>query len=117
MEIVSAKVAVDTMRNRDEIILANMATDKIKRGVLNELVDPDLKIERNEEVKVSVAAVAELAFECLAIERDFRPTMKQVAARLAEIKEVLQESTESSKSTPTSSLFSPQENWPGIGSD
>ncbi|GLJ09804.1 hypothetical protein SUGI_0116200 [Cryptomeria japonica] len=120
VEIISAKVAVDIMRNRNEISLANMATDKIKRGVLDELVDPELKIERNQEVKVTVAAVAELAFECLAIERDFRPTMKEVVARLTEIKEMLQESSESStsiSSTPTSSLTSLQENWPGVASD
>ncbi|XP_059072864.1 LEAF RUST 10 DISEASE-RESISTANCE LOCUS RECEPTOR-LIKE PROTEIN KINASE-like 1.2 [Cryptomeria japonica] len=120
VEIISAKVAVDIMRNRNEISLANMATDKIKRGVLDELVDPELKIERNQEVKVTVAAVAELTFECLAIERDFRPTMKEVVARLTEIKEMLQESSESSNSvssTPTSSLTSLQENWPGVASD
>ncbi|XP_057839971.2 LEAF RUST 10 DISEASE-RESISTANCE LOCUS RECEPTOR-LIKE PROTEIN KINASE-like 1.4 [Cryptomeria japonica] len=113
MEIISAKVAVDTMRNRNEISLANMATDRIRRGVLDELVDPDLRIGRNHEVKVTVAAAAELAFECLAIERDFRPTMKEVVARLTDIKEMLQESTESSNSiseSPASSLISLQEN-------
>ncbi|XP_057839979.1 LEAF RUST 10 DISEASE-RESISTANCE LOCUS RECEPTOR-LIKE PROTEIN KINASE-like 1.4 [Cryptomeria japonica] len=115
MEIISAKVAVDTMRNRNEISLANMATDKIRRGVLDELVDPDLKIGRNHEVKVTVAAVAELGFACLAIERDFRPTMEEVVARLTEIKEMLQESTETSNfisESPTSSLISLQENCP-----
>ncbi|GLJ09800.1 hypothetical protein SUGI_0116130 [Cryptomeria japonica] len=89
MEIISAKVAVDNKRNRNEISLANMAKDKIRRGVLDELVDPGLKFERNQEVKVTVAAVAELAFECLAIETDSRPIMKEVVARLKEIKEML----------------------------
>ncbi|GLJ09813.1 hypothetical protein SUGI_0116320 [Cryptomeria japonica] len=98
VEIISAKVAVDIMRNRNEIGLAKMATYKIRRGVLDELVDPDLKMGRNHEVKVTVAAVADLAFECLAIERDFRPTMKEVVARLTEIKKMLRESTESSNS-------------------
>ena len=87
-EIISAKVAVDIMRNRNEISLANMATDKIRRGVLNELVDPNLLIERNEDVKVNVVAVAKLAFECLAIERECRPAMKEVVFCLMEIKEM-----------------------------
>ncbi|XP_057839958.2 LEAF RUST 10 DISEASE-RESISTANCE LOCUS RECEPTOR-LIKE PROTEIN KINASE-like 1.2 [Cryptomeria japonica] len=99
MEIISAKKAVDIMRNRSEISLANMAIDKIRRGVLDELVDPDLKIESNDEVKAVVVAVAELAFECLARERDFRPCMKEVVARLEQIKEMLQQSIESSKFT------------------
>ncbi|XP_057839941.2 LEAF RUST 10 DISEASE-RESISTANCE LOCUS RECEPTOR-LIKE PROTEIN KINASE-like 1.2 [Cryptomeria japonica] len=120
VEIISAKVAVDIMRNRNEISLAKMATDKIRRGVLDELVDPDLKMGRNHEVKVTVAAVADLAFELLAIERDFRPTMKEVVARLTEIKKMLRESTESSNSTSStsiSSVTSVQENWRGVAPD
>ncbi|KAH9307157.1 hypothetical protein KI387_043829 [Taxus chinensis] len=91
VELISAKVAVDTGRNNNEISLAYMAIDKIRTGALGELVDPDLKIVKNHEVKVMVGAVAELAFECLARERDFRPGMKQVVSRLEEIKQ-LQES-------------------------
>ncbi|GLJ09792.1 hypothetical protein SUGI_0115930 [Cryptomeria japonica] len=107
VEIISAKVAVDTNRNRNEISLANMATDKIRRGVLDESVDPDLKIETNHEVKAMVATVSELAFECLAIERDFRPSMKEVVARLEQITEMLQQSIESSKLTSISPTASP----------
>ncbi|XP_059072416.1 LEAF RUST 10 DISEASE-RESISTANCE LOCUS RECEPTOR-LIKE PROTEIN KINASE-like 1.2 [Cryptomeria japonica] len=102
VEIISAKVAVDMNRNRNEISLATMAIEKIRRGVLDELVDPDLKIESNHEVKAMVAAVAELAFECLARERDFRPSMNDVVARLEQINEMLQQSIESSKFTSIS---------------
>ncbi|GLJ09776.1 hypothetical protein SUGI_0115730 [Cryptomeria japonica] len=107
VEIISAKVAVDIMRNRNEISLAIMFIDKIRRGVLDELVDPDLKIEKNHEVKAMVAAVAELAFECLAGERDLRPYMKEVVARLEQIKEMQQQSSESSKLTSISPMASP----------
>ncbi|GLJ09784.1 hypothetical protein SUGI_0115840 [Cryptomeria japonica] len=116
VEIISAKVAVDMNRNRNEISLANMAIDKIRRGVLDELVDPDLRIETNHEVKPMVAAVSELAFECLAIERDFRPSMKEVVACLEQITEMLQQSIESSKLTSISPTASPL-SVPIMGSD
>lgn len=117
VELISAKVAVDIMRTRHEISLANMALDKIRRGVLDELVDPDLKIESNEEVKAMVVAVAELAFECLARERDFRPCMKQVVARLEQITEMQQKSTESSKFTSFSLAASTPLSAPIMGSE
>ncbi|XP_057839983.2 LEAF RUST 10 DISEASE-RESISTANCE LOCUS RECEPTOR-LIKE PROTEIN KINASE-like 1.2 [Cryptomeria japonica] len=87
VEIISAKVAVDTSRNRNEIMLAVMASDKIRRGVLGEILDPDLQIGMKEEVKLVVSAVAELAFRCLATDKDVRPDMKEVATRLEEIQE------------------------------
>ncbi|GLJ09832.1 hypothetical protein SUGI_0116670 [Cryptomeria japonica] len=87
VEIISAKVAVDTSRNTNEIILAVMASDKIRRGVLDEILDPDLQIEMEEEVKLVVSAVAELAFRCLATDRDVRPDMQEVATRLEEIRQ------------------------------
>ncbi|KAH9306216.1 hypothetical protein KI387_010620, partial [Taxus chinensis] len=87
IEIISAKVAVDITRDRNEISLADMAIDNIRKGVLDELVDPDLKIEENDEVKVMVAAVAELAHECLGRERDSRPGMKVVVSRLEQLKQ------------------------------
>ncbi|KAH9310140.1 hypothetical protein KI387_038051, partial [Taxus chinensis] len=119
VELISAKVAVDITRNRSEISVANMAIDKIRRGVLDELVDPDLKIETDHEVKVMVAAVAELAFECLARDRDFRPDMKEVVSRLGEIKQ-LQESKVSSRHidmTSTVSLNAVEEKLPIMSSD
>ncbi|GLJ09802.1 hypothetical protein SUGI_0116160 [Cryptomeria japonica] len=90
-----------------------MAKNKIRKGVLDELVNPYLKIGRNHEVKATVAAVTESAFECLATYRDFRPTMKEVGSRLIEIKEMLQESIESCnsiRSVPRYWLTSLQEN-------
>jgi serine/threonine protein kinase len=86
MEIISAKIAVDINRNRKEINLASVAITKIQEGALHELVDPQLEIEVNHEVKVMISAVAELAFRCLASERDDRPHMKEVVAQLEKIR-------------------------------
>lgn len=87
MEIISAKLAVDIHRKTGEINLANMAISKIQEGAFHELVDPQLDIEINHLVKAMVSAVAELAFRCLASDRDDRPDMKEVVARLGEIKQ------------------------------
>eukprot|EP00253_Pinus_taeda_P003911 PITA_03911 len=89
VEIISAKLAVDVNRDTREINLANLAISKIQHGALHELVDPQLEMETNEEVKVTVSAVAELAFRCLASESDDRPHMKEVVAQLEVIRGML----------------------------
>eukprot|EP00253_Pinus_taeda_P023786 PITA_23786 len=86
LEIISAKQAMDINRNKGEINLANMAITKIQEGALHELVDPQLEIEVNQDMKTMVSAVAELAFRCVASERDDRPDMEEVAAQLEEIR-------------------------------
>eukprot|EP00253_Pinus_taeda_P007945 PITA_07945 len=86
MEIVSAKIAMDINRNRREINLANLAITKIQGGALDELVDPQLEIEVNHEVKVMARAVAELALRCLASEKDDRPDMEKIVAELEKIR-------------------------------
>eukprot|EP00253_Pinus_taeda_P016233 PITA_16233 len=86
LEIISAKLAMGINRKRGEINLANLAITKIQEGNLDELVDPQLEIEVNKEVRIMVSAVAELAFRCLASERDDRPYMVEVVAQLEEIR-------------------------------
>eukprot|EP00253_Pinus_taeda_P009537 PITA_09537 len=86
VEIISAKIAMDINRNRREINLANLAITKIQEGALHELVDPQLEIEVNHEMKVMVRAAAELAFRCLASERDDRPDMEEVVGQLEKIR-------------------------------
>lgn len=86
MEIISAKLAVDISRNRREIVLANMAIAKIKAGALHELIDPDLEIDSNSDIKVMVIAIAELALRCLAENKEDRPDMKELVAKLEQIK-------------------------------
>jgi serine/threonine protein kinase len=87
MEIISAKLAVDISRNRREIVLANMAIAKIKAGALHELIDPNLEIDSNSDIKVMVTAVAKLALRCLAEEKEDRPDMKELVAQLEQIKQ------------------------------
>eukprot|EP01018_Ginkgo_biloba_P022827 Gb_20487 [translate_table: standard] len=88
IEIISAKMVVDTTREGKEIGLANLAISKIQSGALHELVDPDLGFESNTLVKSMVTRVAELAFRCLAAEKDDRPCMMEVASQLEEINQM-----------------------------
>eukprot|EP01018_Ginkgo_biloba_P021733 Gb_08342 [translate_table: standard] len=88
VELISAKKAVDITRDRKEVSLANLAISKIQGGALHELVDPNLGIEFDVLVKGMVTSVAELAFRCLANEKDDRPNMMEVAAQLLQIKQV-----------------------------
>ncbi|KAH9327132.1 hypothetical protein KI387_007310, partial [Taxus chinensis] len=86
-ELISAKKAVDITRNNRDIGLANLVVSTIQCGVLEELVDPNLEIDVKPVVKDMVCRVAELAFRCLAAEKDDRPNMMEVAAQLQEIKQ------------------------------
>ncbi|KAH9329996.1 hypothetical protein KI387_002104 [Taxus chinensis] len=85
-EPISAKKVVDITRNNRDIGLANLVVSKIQCGVLEELVDPNLEIDVKPVVKDMVCRVAELAFRCLAAEKDDIPNMMEVAAQLQEIK-------------------------------
>lgn len=88
VELISAKKAVDITREKRDIGLANLAVSKIQCGALHELVDPNLEIDSNPHVKAMVTGVAELAFRCLAYEKDDRPNMMEVAAQLQQLKQV-----------------------------
>lgn len=110
MEIISAKIAVDINRTRREIVLATMAIAKVQDGSLHELVDPNLDIDGNPHIKLMVNAVAELAFRCLAPEKDSRPNMKEVVTVLEQIKQ-----NGGKRKDPALHPLSPtsvQEKWP-----
>lgn len=66
----------------------NLAVSKIQCGALHELVDPNLEIDSNPYVKAMVIGVAELAFRCLAYEKDDQPNMMEVVAQLQLLKQV-----------------------------
>lgn len=85
MELISAKPAVDTTRHRHEINLATMAIKRIQDHALHEFVDPSLGFEHDFGVKRMVTSVAELAFRCLEMQSETRPSMEQVAETLKEI--------------------------------
>ncbi|XP_052189783.1 wall-associated receptor kinase-like 14 [Diospyros lotus] len=86
VEIITALKAVDFSRPQNELNLAALAIDRIGKGRLDEIIDPRLKSERNEQTLSLVHKVAELAFRCLAYDKDMRPSMKDVAAELEQIR-------------------------------
>ncbi|KAK4720493.1 hypothetical protein R3W88_010726 [Solanum pinnatisectum] len=78
IELISSLLAVDIRRHRDEISLANFAVSKILKCAFEELIDPSLGYESNAEVRRMTTSVAELAFQCLQLEKEMRPTMDEV---------------------------------------
>lgn len=78
IELISSLLAVDIRRHRDEISLANFAISKILKCAFEELIDPSLGYESNAEVRRMTTSVAELAFQCLQLEKEMRPTMDEV---------------------------------------
>ena len=103
----------------------HLAITKIQEGALHELVDPHLQIEVNHEVKVMVGTVAELAFRCLASQRDDGPHMAETVAQLEEIRDSCAGPVEqqlgsfSNIKQSNTAPFSPisvQDKWPSISS-
>ncbi|WOL10904.1 wall-associated receptor kinase-like 14 [Canna indica] len=86
VEIITAMKAVDFSRPQSEVNLAALAIEKIRRGQLDEIIDPYLDPHRDAWTSVSIHKVAELAFRCLAFHRDMRPSMTEVADELEQIK-------------------------------
>ncbi|KAI4321009.1 hypothetical protein MLD38_034433 [Melastoma candidum] len=76
----------DRQRPQGEVNLANLAVDRIGRGVLDEILDPFLEPEKDEGTWTSILKVAELAFCCLSYHRDLRPSMQEVADELERIR-------------------------------
>jgi len=86
VEIITAMKAVDFSRPRSEVNLAALAVDRIRRGSVDEIIDPFLEPHRDAWTLYSIHKVAELAFRCLAFHSDMRPTMMEVAEELEHIK-------------------------------
>ncbi|KAK2968987.1 hypothetical protein RJ640_002252 [Escallonia rubra] len=85
IELVSSMPAVDISRHRHEINLANLAINRIQRGAFNELIDSCLGFESDATVERMTTCVAELAFLCLQLEKEMRPTMEDVLVALKDI--------------------------------
>ncbi|KAF6159897.1 hypothetical protein GIB67_032981 [Kingdonia uniflora] len=83
-ELISGMKAVDLSRDKRDISLADLAVSKIQIGSLHQVVDPVLILE-GEAMNTTVAAVAELAFRCVAADKDDRPDTKEVVAELKRI--------------------------------
>ncbi|CAO2145713.1 unnamed protein product [Urochloa humidicola] len=86
VELISSKRAVDMDRSRSEINLASMAVNRIQKHEVEQLVDPALGYETDEETKRMIDLVAKLAFRCLQLDRNLRPSIKEVLDALNCIK-------------------------------
>ncbi|KAL2485091.1 Protein kinase superfamily protein [Abeliophyllum distichum] len=75
IELISSMPAVDISRHRHEINLANLAISRIQRCAFNELIDSSLGFGSDAEVTRMTTSFAELAFRCLQLEKDMRPSM------------------------------------------
>lgn len=87
IELISSMPAVDISRHRPEINLANFAINRIQRCAFNELIDPFLGYESDAEVERMTTSVAELAFRCLQLDKEMRPTMDEVLETLKDIRD------------------------------
>ncbi|GAU14784.1 hypothetical protein TSUD_49960 [Trifolium subterraneum] len=85
IELISSKPAVDINRSREEINLSTLATRKIQESAIDELVDPCLGFDSDNEVNRMIVSVAELAFQCLQRDKELRPTMEEVLDELRRI--------------------------------
>ncbi|KAL3514578.1 hypothetical protein ACH5RR_027295 [Cinchona calisaya] len=86
LEIITGLKAVDFNRPQHEINLANLAIDRIGKGCLDEIIDPFLEKNKDSWTISSLHKVAEMAFRCLAFDRDMRPSMMEVAIELEQIR-------------------------------
>uniref|UniRef100_A0A453JT04 Protein kinase domain-containing protein n=7 Tax=Triticinae TaxID=1648030 RepID=A0A453JT04_AEGTS len=87
LELITAMKVVDFGRPANEVNLACLALDRIGKGRVEEIVDPALLRHGEEWVMESVRHVSELAFQCLAFDKDVRPSMSEVAAELCRIRD------------------------------
>ncbi|XP_048561467.1 LEAF RUST 10 DISEASE-RESISTANCE LOCUS RECEPTOR-LIKE PROTEIN KINASE-like 1.2 [Triticum urartu] len=78
VELISSKPVVDMSRSHSEINLANMALNRIQNHEVVKLIDPELGYDTDPETKRTIDCVAEVAFQCLQLERDQRPSIKEV---------------------------------------
>lgn len=85
IELISSLPAVDMERHRQEINLSNYAMSRIQRSAFDELVDPRLGFMSDFRVRRMTTLVAELAFQCLQHDKEFRPSMDEVLETLKRI--------------------------------
>lgn len=92
-ELVTGMRAVDGEREKGEVVLVDFVVEKIQMRLLEQVVDKVLLREcgggggGGEEVMRGVEAVAELAFRCVAVDKDDRPDAREVVAELRRIRD------------------------------
>lgn len=84
LELITGMRAVDQKREKREIALADMVVARIQMGLLHQVIDPMLVVNDGdgEEAIKGVTATAELAFRCVAADKDDRPDAREVVAEL-----------------------------------
>ncbi|XP_074587659.1 LOW QUALITY PROTEIN: LEAF RUST 10 DISEASE-RESISTANCE LOCUS RECEPTOR-LIKE PROTEIN KINASE-like 1.5 [Curcuma longa] len=85
LELVTGLKAVDVSRHRSEMALVDMVVSKIHMGALHQVVDPVL-LEEGKEVMAMAEAVVELAFRCVAGDKDDRPDARELVEELKRIR-------------------------------
>ncbi|KAK2446363.1 wall-associated receptor kinase [Trifolium repens] len=89
VEIITGLKVVDFSRPHNEVNLASLAVDRIRKGLLEDIIDPivflDPQVTSDVWTLSSIHKVAELAFRCLAFHRDMRPCMTEVATELEQL--------------------------------
>lgn len=89
LELISGLRPVDQSRDKREFALADLVVSKIQMGLLHQVVDPVLRLDHHHHdgaVMDGVDAVAELAFRCVAVDKDDRPDAKEVVEELKRIR-------------------------------
>ncbi|MQM08021.1 hypothetical protein Taro_040871 [Colocasia esculenta] len=94
LELVTGMKAVDLTRDKQEVSLANLVVSKIQVGELHQVVDPVLV--RQGQAMGTIEAVAELAFRCVAGEKDDRPDARELVSELKRIQNGMQEDSKGS---------------------
>ncbi|KAG5521565.1 hypothetical protein RHGRI_033954 [Rhododendron griersonianum] len=94
IELISSMPAVDISRRRHEINLANWAINRIQNHAFNDLIDPSLGFQSDSSIERMAQSVSEVAFRCLQLEKEMRPTMEEVLEALKEIQEYKEEKSE-----------------------
>lgn len=82
VEIITGMKVVDFSRPHGETNLAALATERIGRGCVDEIIDPFLDSHKDAWTLSTIHKVSELAFRCLAYQSDARPSMIEVAQEL-----------------------------------
>ncbi|ESQ28235.1 hypothetical protein EUTSA_v10018260mg [Eutrema salsugineum] len=83
MELMTGMKAVDQRREKRDMALADLFVSKLQMGLIDQVVDPLLAADDDDG---GVAAVAELAFRCVAVDKDDRPDAKEIVGELKRIR-------------------------------
>ncbi|KAL1187791.1 LEAF RUST 10 DISEASE-RESISTANCE LOCUS RECEPTOR-LIKE PROTEIN KINASE-like 1.5 [Cardamine amara subsp. amara] len=89
MELITGMKAVDQRREKRDMALADLFVSRIQMGLLDQVIDPLLELGDDNVTAVTdgfgVAAVTELAFRCVAVDKDDRPDAKEIVEELRRI--------------------------------